>query len=134
MANNGNAWWSFSTQEYPSSETWAHLYLQWELVRQSNETRTSTIRWWLEVAADGGQIACDTECPWKVTIDGKEWSGTSSPNISEMDGTVAITPTYTADISHDILGNATPGVKIELDWGSVEYIHPAFSEYFVELV
>lgn len=122
MATNGSYKWGLAD----SLNADLYVVFHWELLSQSFDSMSSSIRWHVDlVAGSSGHIDYKDENHtgdrgWTVTIDGKQYSGSTSPVIASGE-TKALTETYTTEVGHNADGTKTFNVNVYLDWDFVPF-------------
>lgn len=122
MATNGSYKWGLAD----SLNADLYIVFHWELLSQSFDSMSSSIRWHVDlVAGASGHIDhIDDNYTgnrgWTVTIDGKQYSGSTSPVIASGE-TKALTPTNTTEIKHNSDGAKNFNVNVFLDWDFVPF-------------
>ena len=82
------------------------LRFNWEIKSQSVTNNTTTINWNMKLISDSyGYMESSTAKTWKITIDGKSYSGTV--NITHSPGETLTLASGTATISHSADGSKT---------------------------
>lgn len=98
MATSGSKSVSFTS--------WDTLKFSWTEVSQSIDDNTTEISWELElVATDYGRINATSTCPWEVTVNGTEYSG--SVNVGISNNTTKTLASGTTTIAHNADGSKT---------------------------
>ena len=122
MATNGSYKWGLAD----SLNADLYIVFHWELLSQSFDSMSSSIRWHVDlVAGSSGHIDYIDDNytgnrGWTVTIDGKQYSGSTSPVIASGE-TKALTPTNTTEITHNSDGTKNFNVNVFLDWDFVPF-------------
>ena len=86
--------------------SWDTLRFRWWINSQSITSNSTTIGWAMELIATGsGRINATATCPWSVTVNGTQYSG--SANVGIANNTTKTLASGTTTIAHNSDGSKT---------------------------
>lgn len=105
-----------SGEKSVSFTSWDSLVFSWWETSQSIANNTTTIGWKMELVATAyGKISASATCPWKVTVNGTEYSGDVNVGIGNNQTKTLASGTTT--ISHKADGSAEFSYSFEQYFG-----------------